>query len=358
VVEARPGLAPDASQGQAARAVPWSERLALRLCGSPLRLSLAIGAILLALFLAVEAALGRLALALATPWRAQSDLRFALLIIAMVAYLPGAYAVGTRGARRTIEELLPALRGEREERARLAAGAGRYSAAPLRRAGLAGTALLLLVPLAVDQDLGTYVLWRFHPEPIFLRLLLPVAGWFVGRFFYAVYAESRRLSRIGRELLRVDLLDPRPAAPLARQGLRYALLTIGIGSIISLFFLDPDLRPADRPGMIPVLLAAHAAIALLAGLALALPARGAREAIRAAKRAELDWCDAALRRAREGAGGHGLADLVAWRGLVESAREWPFDAPTLLRFALYLGIPLGSWLGGALVERVLDALLG
>ena len=52
-----------------------------------------------------------------------------------------------------------------------------------------------------------------------------------------------------------------------------------------------------------------------------------------------------------------LADLVAYRSLVESAREWPFDASTFLRFALYLTIPLGSWLGGAVAERALDAVL-
>ena len=33
-------------------------------------------------------------------------------------------------------------------------------------------------------------------------------------------------------------------------------------------------------------------------------------------------------------------------GLVESVREWLLDAPTLRRFALYLVIPLASWLGG------------
>jgi len=38
-------------------------------------------------------------------------------------------------------------------------------------------------------------------------------------------------------------------------------------------------------------------------------------------------------------------------------REWPFDASTLVRFGLYLLIPLGSWAGGAFVERVIDALL-
>jgi hypothetical protein len=38
-------------------------------------------------------------------------------------------------------------------------------------------------------------------------------------------------------------------------------------------------------------------------------------------------------------------------------REWPFDAPTLTRFFLYVAIPLGSWVGGALVERLLGAAL-
>jgi hypothetical protein len=38
-------------------------------------------------------------------------------------------------------------------------------------------------------------------------------------------------------------------------------------------------------------------------------------------------------------------------------REWPFDAPTLARFLLYVAIPLGSWIGGAPVERLLGAAL-
>ena len=38
-------------------------------------------------------------------------------------------------------------------------------------------------------------------------------------------------------------------------------------------------------------------------------------------------------------------------------REWPFDLPTLARFALYVGIGLSSWLGAALVERFLDRVI-
>jgi hypothetical protein len=37
--------------------------------------------------------------------------------------------------------------------------------------------------------------------------------------------------------------------------------------------------------------------------------------------------------------------------------RWRFDTPTGVRFALFLLIPLGSWLGGAVVERVVDLVL-
>mgnify|MGYP000099034232 CR=1 FL=1 len=49
-----------------------------------------------------------------------------------------------------------------------------------------------------------------------------------------------------------------------------------------------------------------------------------------------------------------LSDPISIR---DARSEWPFDAPTLTRFFLYVAIPLGSWLGGALVERLLGAAL-
>jgi hypothetical protein len=39
---------------------------------------------------------------------------------------------------------------------------------------------------------------------------------------------------------------------------------------------------------------------------------------------------------------------------VSDTGEWPFGGSTLLRFALYTGIGLGSWLGAAFVERLLE----
>ena len=47
--------------------------------------------------------------------------------------------------------------------------------------------------------------------------------------------------------------------------------------------------------------------------------------------------------------------MLAYRAQVASVPEWLLDISTLSRFAFYVAIPLASWIGGALVERALDA---
>ena len=53
-----------------------------------------------------------------------------------------------------------------------------------------------------------------------------------------------------------------------------------------------------------------------------------------------------------------LGNLIQYQTFVKSVREWPFDLGTLGRFLLYAVIGVGSWLGAATVERLLDLLLG
>jgi hypothetical protein len=106
--------------------------------------------------------------------------------------------------------------------------------------------------------------------------------------------------------------------------------------------------------------------AVVAAVVFALPVRGLRRQIRTRKREELARVREEIHRDRElvaklgaesiEAGGR-LPGLLAYSKTIESVREWPFDAPTLTRFFLYVAIPLGSWVGGALVERLLGAAL-
>ncbi len=343
---------------------PLTQRLAETPPWSPLRLAFAIAGALFAIFLALEAIFHRTSLGFGSgsdAWTIQGhvDFRLALVMIVLVAYLPAAYAHGARGARRAIDELAPALRAGPAETAQLAAAAGHYDAALLRRAGWLGVAFAIAIPFWVDGTLGAWFFWNYPVEPNFQRALLLATGWFAGRFIYSVWTESRRLSQIGRYQVSVDLLDLRSFSPLTRQGLRYALLVVGLISILTLYAFD-----FDKPGLFTVVAVANAVALAAAATALLLPLRGARQAISTAKRSELDWCNAELRRTRAAlesqtlpSGTTTLADLVAWRGVVAAVPEWPLDAPTLRRFVLYLGIPLGSWLGGAFVERVVDLAL-
>lgn len=107
------------------------------------------------------------------------------------------------------------------------------------------------------------------------------------------------------------------------------------------------------------------AIGLVTGLVTLLrPARKVRNLIREVKRKELARLEPLVRQARddtlkgEKSTQGRLTDLMAYQNRIESTAEWPFNSSTIIRFGLYLLIPVGSMIVGALVERIVDRLLG
>jgi hypothetical protein len=169
-------------------------------------------------------------------------------------------------------------------------------------------------------------------------------------------ARTRVLYEMGRRA-RVSLPEPGGLAPFARAGLRGSAYWFVGSAIASLLALD-----ADAWGLV---FAVNSATIALGVAALLLPSRGVHERLREAKRDELRWVRDAIARARAALGAPGaeteaarLPALLAWEARVERAREWPFDASTWRRFALVLALPLGSWIGGALVEHVVEAWIG
>ncbi len=197
-----------------------------------------------------------------------------------------------------------------------------------------------------------------HPELSWGLLRNGVLMGFLQRLIHINYDLQSAFTRVGREFANVDLLDLRPLAPFARRGLTGALVYVGVASLFALFGLGPW-----QTDWLIATLACYLAVSVWA---LVRPMRGVRHNIRAAKDAELDRVRRSIRRERSGlldgepprgSSEARLADLLAYEARVDGVREWPFDASSLLRFALYLGIPLGSWLGGAIVERLLGAAL-
>ena len=196
--------------------------------------------------------------------------------------------------------------------------------------------------------------FRLHggSAPMVLMLLL---GWFAGRFLY--FAFSGLYVTPGPQRSDIDLLNLENIYAFGRSGLRGTLvlyIILAIGYLLILPGLGTGLWV-----ILPIF-----AIQLGLGLSILLtPARGVRSLIRAVKRAELARLEPLLRQARDDAltsdvSTQGrLTDLLAYKTQVESTREWPFDSSTLLRFGLYLFIPVASMVGGALVERVVDMVL-
>jgi hypothetical protein len=339
----------------------WIERVYGAFPVAPAWVGTALAAALITAFLASEYALGRHEL-LASGGDALygfRDLRVAVVLCLMVAYLPTACVYLLRGARRSLLLLRPVLDSTDAEFGALAGEVGAYSWWRLPGACLLGTGFMVLVPLLVGPGAEyAYEVRVWSPEVTWHRILAPVIGWWIGRFIFSVVAESSRLSRASRHLAPIGLLDLRPLAPFARQGLANAFWLVGLFSITALLVLDV--------GFVAVVAWAGTLMLAVAIASLVLPVRGVHQRIREQKKAELDRVRAAIQGDRSSLVDSGiasqadavsLADLIAYETRIENVREWPFDAPTMLRFALYLAIPLGSWLGGAFVERLLGAAL-
>jgi hypothetical protein len=284
------------------------------------------------------------------------DFRIAVVHCLLAGYLAAALFAVVRGGRRTVFELQSALDCTDEECAALA-GSIRFSRGWLLAASLIGLAFAFVTPYLVPPVPDN--LWHpssWSPEVTWHRILGPITSVLSMVLAYAILSVSGRMSRLASRLGSIDLFDHRPLMPFTHQGLRNALLLIGLFSIYGLMLLT-------ETGFGLVALIIGLATLTGAALTLVLSLRGVHRRIEQAKNAELAWLDGELakrrpsrRRPLEGAPGE-FADLAAYRREVKEVAEWPVNTSTWVRFALYSLIPVASWAAAAVVERFVDALL-
>jgi hypothetical protein len=169
---------------------------------------------------------------------------------------------------------------------------------------------------------------------------------------------TRGYARLG-ERVQVDLLDLSMLLVFARKGLRSLVVWVLISSTFAMFWV------LDSAGQANVLL--PGAVLVLAMMALVAPTRGVHRSIALAKAAELAVVSDAIRteRAKTFTPRHAesppedarLGNLIQYQAHVNSVREWPFDLSIVARSVLLVVLGAGSWLGGAIVERLLAAAL-
>jgi hypothetical protein len=319
-------------------------------------------AVLYPLYLALEALFGRGTTA-AMDFAGDFQARGILLFAVCLGYVAMMYTYVARGTIRDIETLRPVLRGGEAVYADLRSQLTQFERHRLWIGGLTGFAFTF-----VFQELVVARWTRLVAEEWSLRdpysAAILIAFWVTGgRGAVYLIDSARTYSQIGERHVAVDLLDLGPLSPLTRHGLRIVLLLTIVTAAGVLALVVP------APYSLGLTVAAVAACAwnsVLAVVVFALPVRGLRRQIRARKAEELarvreeirlDRDLVARRESGSAEAGARLPGLLAYAKTIESVREWPFDAPTLTRFFLYVAIPIGSWIGGALVERLLGAAL-
>jgi hypothetical protein len=221
----------------------------------------------------------------------------------------------------------------------------------------------LVTGLALWGITAWRLLDRMNPADALLTsswfmVITPLLLCLLARAFFFTALGLRGLSQLADDEMEIDLLDPTPLERFALIGLRNSLAWIVASTLTSLLFLNIPVQALVQ--LFPLLLAIFA----LAVAALAVPLRRARRVVVRAKRgelrrinAEIRECSGALLAGDAGVAATRLPGLIAYRDLVEEVREYPLDTRILTRFLLYLTIPVLGWVGGALVERLVDAVL-
>jgi hypothetical protein len=278
---------------------------------------------------------------------------------ALLGGFPTANAYLHRGVAADFAALRPCLDGADEEVEALARETASPPAPHLRWIGLlaaiGGVANALFDPY-LQHVYGELSHWA----PQYLWFLAHNAAFaFLGaRLVVTEIHMTRAYARVGAEAITPDLLDLRPLAAFGRKSQRSVVAWVLLSSVFSLFWV---LESASEINFLVAMIQL-----LLVPAAFLLPAVGVRKSIRTAKAAELDRIRERLRTERERildpepgkrSGDGGLSDLISYRKLIEAAPEWPFDATVVFRVLLFAGLGVGSWLGGAVVERLLDSLL-
>ena len=323
----------------------------------PLVLGCVVSAGLTTLYLLWESAFGHLHYA---PNHAFTDPemigpRIALTVSLLTGFVVGGAAYGHRETIRDAEALGPLLRGSPREHAALVdrlrhpirsrAWIGSVVAIPL---GLLVVASRSIPYLLSDEPWNHDMVWHLASNVLLFAL--------IGRHAVLTFETNAIFAEMARDLRHVDLLHPQRLARFGRRGLRSAVFWIGGSSIASIIFVDQQFS-----WLTGFLITGTVSVGTIAFL---LPLRGLHRRICAEKETELERVREAIHRDREAllsaapeaaAAATRMPGLLAYEHRITSVHEWPIDTPEVARFGLILVIGVGSWLGGAVVGHVVDA---
>ena len=167
----------------------------------------------------------------------------------------------------------------------------------------------------------------------------------------ALLDDARMLAGLAREV-RIQLLNPERLRPFASTAVLSTLALIGAQAAFPILMIDSD---AGLVAFIPGMIATAGPMVLIA----IRPIWPLHERLAEARRSLLDELNQHIASALPPEPAHPetlarLAPLLTYRREIQNVSEWPFDLGTMTRLGLYLIIPPLTWVGAALIERLVD----
>ncbi len=194
---------------------------------------------------------------------------------------------------------------------------------------------------------------------VWFFIVVPVSFSLIAKAVYIAFREGQLWSGFRTKVAAPDIFDTAKLRPVTKAAMRGSFSWVMGTTIGSLFFLSSEI---DRSTLLPFFIG----IGGVAIMYLIAPLVGWHRVLLAEKERQLrdvrkviDRCWARLKSAEDDDVALAkIGGLLALEARIQAAREWPIDFSTIGRFAFYLAIPLVSWIGGALMERAVDAAIG
>lgn len=278
----------------------------------------------------------------------------ALFFCAILAYITPVFHFVTCRTEDAFAEISDHLELPRERLAVLYAGIREKPVTWILGNLAIGTSAWLLQSWLLMGSITTMTRTLTGGMTALVMALGPLPVWLFMTCAIQALIDNARLFRALARSVEVKLLDPPSLHPFGRMAVSSTLVVIGAQALFPIMWLDADTDPWTT---IPGLLATGVPMVFL----FLAPVWPIHRAVRGAKRLELERTRqqiAAVTGASEQPSYRALAPLLTYRREVSAVPEWPFDLSIVARFGLYLVIVPLSWIGAALIEKIVDTFLG
>ena len=214
--------------------------------------------------------------------------------------------------------------------------------------------LLILGSSPIDVLLGILEVPATLTDFVGILLIWTVMTTVIG----SLTANATFFARLGRDEVKIRILETSNLLPFARVAVISTLALIGALAFFPLLFLDEQ---AQLYTALPGMLATGLPMVIL----FVVPVWPVHKRILEAKNRELEVIRKELEHksryldnpAKDPSEIEQIVPMLNYRREISSISSWPFDIGNLTRLALYLVIPPLTWVGGALIEKLLDAFI-